>query len=493
MLGTTTDGYLILDRETYAFRECGEGESPYIEFNDCKKYFGGALCYSVETNETDFEEPENTYYDLMHESYSSVVPKLNTAQEEEMLLSDEPTATSDKVVELPNSYEYIRRRAFGYNENGTCSAVASCIALNYIAAQNNMAVVPSNMISEQHDKGKPKGRDWVIINYPNANRNYRYMVDACGMGWASHAGGITSAIRQFAKKVIPTPYKYNLDVEWTALPKEATIKKNIDDGKPVLITTTIASDSAYNTHTMCVYGYRMKSGKCELLVHSGWYSHCETYVGNKCIQRKIWIPESDASIGYYFSYGNLLAGFNDIPPYTNWAHPGIYYVIDKKIMSGTTSTTFSPNQTMSRAMLVSTLYRMAGSPTVTYSNIYSDVPKTAWYANSVIWATNNNIVSGVGNGKFNPNGSITREQLVSILFRYATYKGYYTGKRADLSGYPDKSAVSNYAQTAMSWAVGESLISGVRKDGVDYLAPKDTATRAQVASVMMRFMQRYVK
>lgn len=429
----------------------------------------------------------------MHESYSSVVPKLNTAQEEEMLLSDEPTATSDKVVELPNSYEYIRRRAFGYNENGTCSAVASCIALNYIAAQNNMAVVPSNMISEQHDKGKPKGRDWVIINYPNANRNYRYMVDACGMGWASHAGGITSAIRQFAKKVIPTPYKYNLDVEWTALPKEATIKKNIDDGKPVLITTTIASDSAYNTHTMCVYGYRMKSGKCELLVHSGWYSHCETYVGNKCIQRKIWIPESDASIGYYFSYDNLLAGFNDIPPYTNWAHPGIYYVIDKKIMSGTTSTTFSPNQTMSRAMLVSTLYRMAGSPTVTYSNIYSDVPKTAWYANSVIWATNNNIVSGVGNGKFNPNGSITREQLVSILFRYATYKGYYTGKRADLSGYPDKSAVSNYAQTAMSWAVGESLISGVRKDGVDYLAPKDNTTRAQVASVMMRFIQRYVK
>lgn len=162
-------------------------------------------------------------------------------------------------------------------------------------------------------------------------------------------------------------------------------------------------------------------------------------------------------------------------------------------MNGTTSTTFAPGHTMSRAMLVSTLYRMAGSPSVTYTNTFSDVPKSAWYANSVIWASKHNIVSGVGGGRFNPDGNVTREQVATFLFRYAAYRGYDTSRRANLSAFPDRGSVSSFAKDAMSWAVAEDVINGTVINDVTVLAPQNNANRGQAASFLMRFEESVAK
>ena len=116
-----------------------------------------------------------------------------------------------------------------------------------------------------------------------------------------------------------------------------------------------------------------------------------------------------------------------------------------------------------------------------------DSPASAWYADGVAWASKNGIVTGVGGGKFNPNGNVTREQIATFLFRYAEYLGYNTSKRADLSRFPDSGSVSNFAKDAMSWAVATGILNGTTTNDITILAPKSPATRAQAASFLLRF------
>ena len=175
--------------------------------------------------------------------------------------------------------------------------------------------------------------------------------------------------------------------------------------------------------------------------------------------------------------------FRDVN-YGDWYHEAIDFAVTNGLFNGMTETTFEPNTAMSRAMLVTVLWRYEGCP-YGGQNYYSDVPNGQWYTEAVTWAAYHNIVYGVGNGRFDPNGKITREQLAAILFRYADKKGCDISARGNLSGYPDAAKISSWAISAYAWAVGEGLITG--NDGK--LDPQGNATRAQVATILMRFIK----
>ena len=157
---------------------------------------------------------------------------------------------------------------------------------------------------------------------------------------------------------------------------------------------------------------------------------------------------------------------------------------------GTSLTTFEPNSNMTRAMLVTVLYRLEGSPDASGGSAFADVKDGEWYADAVAWASSNGIVSGYGGGIFGTNDSITREQLSAILHRYVQYKGCDTSKSAELTKFADAPSVSEWAADAIKWAVAEGLITGTTETTLD---PKGAATRAQVAAILMRFAENIAK
>ena len=147
---------------------------------------------------------------------------------------------------------------------------------------------------------------------------------------------------------------------------------------------------------------------------------------------------------------------------------------------------FCPDEAMSRAMLVTVLWRFSGSPTG-YENRFSDVASGLWYTDAIAWAAEEGIVSGMGEGLFDPDGHLTREQLALILFRFSSAE---TASSSDLfEGFADGAAVSPWAQEALSWAVAEGFIGGALEDELLYLNPQGRATRAQVATILMRYLE----
>ena len=182
--------------------------------------------------------------------------------------------------------------------------------------------------------------------------------------------------------------------------------------------------------------------------------------------------------------------FRDVPAPSNWAHEGIDYCVRHGLMSGFDATTFSPDTVSTRAQIVMILYNLSGD-TTDYSKYYvpfTDVRPGTWYYNAVAWGYDKDIVSGMTPTTFAPDGLITREQMAVLLYGYTEkYAPAYLGGAASLNGFPDAASVSNWAYAAMSWAVGNGLISGIASNGADYLAPSGGATRAQIAAIMMRY------
>lgn len=182
--------------------------------------------------------------------------------------------------------------------------------------------------------------------------------------------------------------------------------------------------------------------------------------------------------------------FRDVPAPSNWAHEGIDYCVRHGLMSGFDATTFSPDTVSTRAQIVMILYNLSGN-TTDYSKYYvpfTDVRPGTWYYNAVAWGYDKDIVAGMTPTTFAPDGLITREQMAVLLYGYTEkYAPAYLGGAASLNGFPDAASVSNWAYAAMSWAVGNGLISGIASDGADYLAPSGGATRAQIAAIMMRY------
>ena len=169
----------------------------------------------------------------------------------------------------------------------------------------------------------------------------------------------------------------------------------------------------------------------------------------------------------------------------DWFYDAVTYVYSEGMMDGVSDTQFAPNSNLTRGMVVTMLYRLEDEPRVTGSSGFDDVASGAWYADAVTWAAENGIVNGVSDAEFAPNDNITREQLAAILYRYAEYNDYDVSGRDDLSEFTDRNSISGYALDAMRWAVDEGLITGITDTTIE---PQGTATRAQAATMFMRFM-----
>ena len=177
--------------------------------------------------------------------------------------------------------------------------------------------------------------------------------------------------------------------------------------------------------------------------------------------------------------------FTDVSE-TDWFHDAVRYAYENGLMGGVGDNLFAPNNPTTRAQLVTILYRLEGEPEVSGQSGFTDVEPDTWYTDAVTWAAEEGVVNGVSATEFAPGNNITREQLATILFRYAEAKGYDVSAQADLSGFPDAGDILPYAQEAMAWAVAEGLLQGF-EDGT--LRPQGNATRAQIATILMRFCQ----
>lgn len=185
-----------------------------------------------------------------------------------------------------------------------------------------------------------------------------------------------------------------------------------------------------------------------------------------------------------FSFTDVVAG--------TWYYGAAAYAYNNGLFAGMTPTTFAPNATMTRAMLVSVLWRLAGEPAPKAPNTFVDVPDGAWYTDAVTWAAENGVVSGIGGSRFDPSGFVTREQTAEILYNYAHSKGYDVSARADLTAFPDAGSVSGWAEEALSWANAAGLINGTVRDGQTILDPQGSASRAQVAMILMNYVEHVV-
>ena len=263
-------------------------------------------------------------------------------------------------------------------------------------------------------------------------------------------------------------------------------------------TCTNAGWEAYQGCTRCTYTTRVDipalghdfkdhDGKAPTCTEGGWapYQTC-----NRCEYTSY---AALPALGHNYVCGVCLNCFQDEASHTcssvkyddlelnAWYHPGIDYVLDNGLMNGTDAHIFEPNSNLTRAMLVTILYRAEGEPDVSADpNPFDDVPAGEWYTNAVVWAAKNGIVNGMTATTFAPNDSITREQIATILYRYAGFPSV----SSDLSAFPDADHVSPYAEAAMKWAVSKGIING--KDGM--LAPADFATRAQIATILFRYL-----
>ena len=184
------------------------------------------------------------------------------------------------------------------------------------------------------------------------------------------------------------------------------------------------------------------------------------------------------------TFEQALPPFHDVTE-GDWFYDAVRYAYENGLMDGVGEGLFAPNSETTRAQLVTILYRLAGQPAVSGDLPFTDVEAGTWYTDAVAWAAENGIVNGTTDATFAPGEDITREQLVTILYRYAESKGYDVSASADLSGYPDAGQVQDYAQPAMAWAVAEGIVEGV--DGT--LNPAGNASRAQIATILMRFCE----
>ena len=219
---------------------------------------------------------------------------------------------------------------------------------------------------------------------------------------------------------------------------------------------------------------------------AGWYS-------DEALTQKVTSVKLNANTTVYAKWTENAVTptlpFTDVKS-GDWFYEAVQYVYDKGMMTGVSADRFAPASTTTRGMIVTILYRLENEPAVSGGSAFTDVESGAWYANAVTWAAANDIVNGTSATTFAPNSPITREQMAAILYRYAAYKGYDVSQKADLSGYTDAASISGYAKDALAWANAQKLITGVTDTTLN---PQGSATRAQVATILMRLCETVVK
>ena len=242
------------------------------------------------------------------------------------------------------------------------------------------------------------------------------------------------------------------------------------------VTLTAIPDEGYELDTLTVTDSK---GKEIELTHKG---------GNEYTFK---MPAGRVEIEVSFREIEVELPFTDVPEGA-WYADAAAYVYEHGLMAGTSATTFAPDATTSRSMIATILWRMAGSPVVNYAMDYTDVAQGQWYSEAIRWAASEGIVGGYGNGLFGTNDPITREQFAVMLYRFAQEQGYDVsiGENTNILSYTDVADLSEYAISAMQWAVGAGIINGTG-DG-STLSPHGQATRAQAAVMLMRFCEEYV-
>ena len=183
--------------------------------------------------------------------------------------------------------------------------------------------------------------------------------------------------------------------------------------------------------------------------------------------------------------GKALTPFTDVETGA-WYEGAVAYAVENNLFKGISETEFAPDSAMTRAMLVTVLYRLENPEEASGKSAFTDVPEGRWFTDAISWAADNNIAKGITDTLFAPEENITREQMATILFRYAQFKGYDTANTMALSQFADFAAISDWALSALQWANADALIQGTSETT---LSPLDTATRAQVATILMRFCE----
>lgn len=299
VIGTTDAGYLILDRNTFACMESGE-VNPYASNSeyDGIKYYGGVLNYYIKYNDAYFDICQNkiisdiSYYDYLDDTANRNI-NMSDAQFSAAATSANATVTTTEI--LPSNLSRIQRRAFGRNNDNTCTAVACTLVLNYLDFLND-DIVPNKYELELlvTDDGSK-----VATKHPKAHAFHRFLVDDCGMGAASYANAVIDGIDEY-RESDNTIGGTEIEAEWTLnILTNFGINEILAD-KPTMLTSTIAGE--YSWHTMAVYGFRRYSdNSLEWLVHTGWYSSL-VYDDGVYRMPQIWVPASTATYLYRFNY-----------------------------------------------------------------------------------------------------------------------------------------------------------------------------------------------
>ena len=291
----------------------------------------------------------------------------------------------------------------------------------------------------------------------NVDVSKRLAEDTCTTTISPTASGGGSSRPTYPVEAVDTP---NGEVKTT--PTRAS--------KGTLVTITVTPDTGYEVASLSVVD---EDGNEVEVEDKGNGKYTFT------------MPASEVSVNVTFAEIVDDMPFVDVAE-NDWFYDSVRYVYDNGLMEGTSATTFAPTLTTTRSMVTTILWRAEGQPQTDNTVSYPDVEADTWYTEAICWGTEEGIVKGYGDGNFGPNDLITREQFATILYRYAQYKGYDVSASDDLSAFPDADQTGSWAVDAVKWAVGSGLLNG--KDG-GLLDPLGVASRAEVATILMRFME----
>ena len=307
-------------------------------------------------------------------------------------------------------------------------------------------------------------------------------------------GGVTWTVNG---KDIPagadlTDLDLSVDMDTGTIPAEAVNSVNSEAGT---VQLTVKNDGEFGfTMTLTAPVGAKNAGLWANLYHYDEAAGKLVYTASSLVDGDGYASLPVGSAG---QYALVLDGKSHALPFTDlaagaWYEDSVAYVYRHDLMSGFSEDTFGPNAALSRAQLCQILYNMEGRPAVTGSGSFSDLADGAWYTDAVTWAASKGIVDGYGGGLFGPDDNITREQLASILYRYAQARGddVSVGEDTNILSYSDAADVAEYAVSAMQWACGAGVITGISESA---LAPRGEATRAQTAAMLMRFCEQYVE
>lgn len=275
---------------------------------------------------------------------------------------------------------------------------------------------------------------------------------------------------------------------------ETLQRREWPDGQIITLSTgsvfVLLDGSANVVHTGAVVdvttGVEAASGSSLIQNHR--------YIVGESTDAAVTVRSGQAAIGLQGGY-TLSAGKTEHTPFydvtqSDWFYAPVGYAYEKGLFSGMDANHFAPNESMNRAMLMSVLHRLAGSPALVTQLAFQDVAGNSWYAQAVLWGASQGITSGTGNGNFSPDGLVTREQAVAMMYNYATqYMHLAPGAGADLSRYADLSRLSSWARPAMAWAVEKGIVSGVANGSTLTLDPQRSATRAEMATMLRAFCE----